>query len=45
MCSDFEYEGKAGYTCKSEYSKEDLGKKFYNNIFYIQFLNERTSTN
>ena len=28
--SDFEYEGKAGYTCEPEYSKEDiekLGKK------------------
>ena len=22
--SDFEYEGKAGYTCEPEYSKEDL---------------------
>ena len=24
--SDFEYEGKAGYTCEPEYSKEELGK-------------------
>ena len=24
--SDFEYEGKAGYTCEPEYSKEDLEK-------------------
>ena len=23
--SDFEYEGKVGYTCEPEYSKEDLG--------------------
>ena len=25
---DFEYEGKAGYTCEPEYSKEDLGQIF-----------------
>ena len=24
--SDFKYEGKAGYTCEPEYSKEELGK-------------------
>ena len=24
--SDFEYEGKAWYTCEPEYSKEQLGK-------------------
>ena len=24
--SDFECEGKAGYTCELEYSKEELGK-------------------
>ena len=26
--SDFEYEGKAGYTCEPEYSKEDLAQIF-----------------
>ena len=26
--SDFEYEGKAGYTCEPEYSKEDLAQTF-----------------
>ena len=24
--SDFEYEGKAGYTCEPEYSKKDLAQ-------------------
>ena len=34
--SDFEYEGKAGYTCEPEYSKEELvkvGNYFLNFIF------------
>ena len=26
--SDFEYEGKAGYTCEAEYFKEDLAQIF-----------------
>ena len=31
--SDFEYEGKAGYICEPEYSKEELGKLFFKLYF------------